>query len=259
MRQPYMARALRVAEALLAAATLLAAALLIVQCADIYRIGTAAENLTATGVRIHDVYSRETVAQRLGGIAWSFIVWAVMLALTLVLRACCGNGKKKRVFVPLENRLELALLRTVPTDAMRAEERKRRIAVVACAILCIGCAVAAGAYFLQTDRFVSRDLESVMGAMLRWVAPWVTVAFAALGLLAWANGRSLARELEATKVAPRREPEPPKATKPALHIVGRVALAVFAAALIVAGILNGGMYDVLVKAINICTECIGLG
>ena len=32
-----------------------------------------------------------------------------------------------------------------------------------------------------------------------------------------------------------------------------------AAALIVCGIANGGMRDVLVKAINICTECIGLG
>ncbi len=38
-------------------------------------------------------------------------------------------------------------------------------------------------------------------------------------------------------------------------------LLVFAAAiiLIVLGLQNGGMWDVLVKAINICTECIGLG
>lgn len=39
----------------------------------------------------------------------------------------------------------------------------------------------------------------------------------------------------------------------------RILLAVAAAALLGAGILNGGLYDVLVKAINICTECIGLG
>ncbi len=39
----------------------------------------------------------------------------------------------------------------------------------------------------------------------------------------------------------------------------RIALAVAGAALTVLGVLNGGMYDVLVKAINICTECIGLG
>ena len=39
----------------------------------------------------------------------------------------------------------------------------------------------------------------------------------------------------------------------------RGALYIAAAALIVCGIANGGMRDVLVKAINICTECIGLG
>jgi len=39
----------------------------------------------------------------------------------------------------------------------------------------------------------------------------------------------------------------------------RIALLVAAAALIILGILNGSMKDVLMKAINICTECIGLG
>ena len=32
-----------------------------------------------------------------------------------------------------------------------------------------------------------------------------------------------------------------------------------AAGLIAAGILNGGLHDVFIKAIYICTECIGLG
>lgn len=32
-----------------------------------------------------------------------------------------------------------------------------------------------------------------------------------------------------------------------------------AIAFILLGVMNGGAYDVLVKAINICTECIGLG
>ncbi|MBQ7454891.1 MAG: thioredoxin [Clostridia bacterium] len=37
------------------------------------------------------------------------------------------------------------------------------------------------------------------------------------------------------------------------------ALLAAAAVLITAGALNGGLRDVLAKAVSICTECIGLG
>ena len=39
----------------------------------------------------------------------------------------------------------------------------------------------------------------------------------------------------------------------------RAVVVIAAVLLIIAGILNGGALDVLVKAINICTECVGLG
>ena len=39
----------------------------------------------------------------------------------------------------------------------------------------------------------------------------------------------------------------------------RAAVIVLAAALIIAGILNGGLADVLAKGAAVCTECIGLG
>ncbi len=39
----------------------------------------------------------------------------------------------------------------------------------------------------------------------------------------------------------------------------RIALGVIGATFVVWGIANGGMKDVLLKAINICTQCIGLG
>ena len=39
----------------------------------------------------------------------------------------------------------------------------------------------------------------------------------------------------------------------------RMVLLAAAVLFIVLGVMNGGLYDVLVKAINICTECIGLG
>jgi hypothetical protein len=39
----------------------------------------------------------------------------------------------------------------------------------------------------------------------------------------------------------------------------RLLLLALSAGLILHGILNGSMQDVFVKAVNICTECIGLG
>ena len=47
-----------------------------------------------------------------------------------------------------------------------------------------------------------------------------------------------------------------KNVKKALIIV---LSALAAVALVVLGIFNGGMGDVLAKAVKICTECIGLG
>ncbi len=50
----------------------------------------------------------------------------------------------------------------------------------------------------------------------------------------------------------------PKARKRGV-IIARVVLAVAGVGLIAFGVFNGGMQDVLMKAINICTQCIGLG
>ena len=49
------------------------------------------------------------------------------------------------------------------------------------------------------------------------------------------------------------------ASKPSRLPYVRITLYVLAVVLIAEGIGNGGMRDVLIKAINICTECIGLG
>ena len=39
----------------------------------------------------------------------------------------------------------------------------------------------------------------------------------------------------------------------------RLAVLVLAVLFVIAGIFNGSMEDMLIKAVNICTECVGLG
>ena len=44
-----------------------------------------------------------------------------------------------------------------------------------------------------------------------------------------------------------------------VKLIVQLSLITFSIVLIVVGVINGGASDTLQKAINICTECIGLG
>ena len=86
----------------------------------------------------------------------------------------------------------------------------------------------------------------------------LALAFGAVITAAFVCRRSLEREIHLLKGASG-DKMPETASKPSRLLSVRIALYVLAAVLIADGISNGGMRDVLIKAINICTECIGLG
>ena len=54
-------------------------------------------------------------------------------------------------------------------------------------------------------------------------------------------------------------PCPPRRTDEKKTAIARIAIICLGVLFIILGSMNGGARDVLVKAINICTECIGLG
>lgn len=250
------ARWARVASLFLMATTLLLAALLIWQCADVFRTGTAPENLTESGVYIHQVYSREIVAERLGRIAWAVGLFVLALIATLALRTPAG---RVTLTAPVENRWQLLVQRAEPTEAMRAQRRYRRLAGAILGLVELLCAAMMARYILTPGRFESIDLEAVVGALVLNLLPWTLLALAALMVFAQLRHRSMLREIELARQAPRKAAEPAKPEKPFAKNALRVALLAAAVVLIGLGVQNGGMFDVLVKAINICTECIGLG
>lgn len=249
----------RIAELALTAATLLVATLLIIQCADIFFTGTSAQNLTETGVYIRPIYSREIVAERLSRISWAFMLWLAALIVVIGLRIFRPDQRRETSQLSTESRLALMKERVTPSPEMLKEVSRRRAVGIICAAICGVCAAFIGVYMLNMQHFASRDLEAVMGATMLHVVPWIVIAFAALMAFARLREASLLRELEAAKAVPKRNPEPQTAQRSSLILVGRIALYVAAIIMLIAGIMNGGMYDVLVKAINICTECIGLG
>lgn len=243
---------------LLAAATLLLAALLIFQCLNVYLAGTAPENLGPDGVRIHDVYTREDVSLRLSRVAWAFWVWAAALAGAIVCRAV-HPPEPAKPRLSTETQLELISSRREVTPDMQKERRVRRVAAWICAGVCALCAAASLLYLLHPQHLVSTDLEAVMAELMAHTLPCLLLGFAALMALAQVRRDSMLREIAAAKKTPSRAAEPAAERSAAWQPRLRAALYMAALALLIAGVLNGGMYDVLVKAVNICTECIGLG
>ena len=129
------------------------------------------------------------------------------------------------------------------------------------ALICAAAAVPCALWLLNAEHFQSWDLESVVAQTLLHTAPWTAIALLLLLIVARLSDGSCRREIAALRAAQDSPPAKPVATENRRGAAAalRLILAACAVALIALGILNGGMNDVFVKAISICTECIGLG
>ncbi|HIS01365.1 MAG TPA: hypothetical protein IAA74_07195 [Candidatus Excrementavichristensenella intestinipullorum] len=246
----------RLARWLLAAATLLLAALLTGHCAAIYLAGASDSSA------LRPIYSPQIVAQHLGDMAWALWVWLGCLALALISGAH-RSVPSRPAPPPLEERVYLAARRAEPTPAMERERRLRRGLNWGLGALILACACPMILYLTDSAHFPTGDLEGAMGGMLLALGPWLALILLGLMAAAQLRCRSLSRELQAAAQAPRASGPAPGPDRPLARRdnagLWRGLLLLCAAALIAAGVLNGGLHDVLVKAVNICTECIGLG
>ena len=68
---------------------------------------------------------------------------------------------------------------------------------------------------------------------------------------------AVAKQIKTTKVSQSTDAAPVNASNKKLII--QCVLVVIALTLLLVGLFTGGVADVITKAINICTECIGLG
>ncbi len=237
--------------------TLMLAAALCLSCLSLYHAGTSPENLTDAGVLIGDIYTRENVGRQLARIAPLAAVWAVLM----IAAAFFPTDAPRPSRIDPENALRLIRPRIEATPAMLRQQRFRRILRVCAGAAIAACLAGIAAYMTDVSHFASWDLESVMAEMTRSLALPAAASVLILCACEILLGRSYTAEWAEAKQAPQRTvPAEKAAARRAFPTnAARILIAATAAGLILAGILNGGMYDVLVKAINICTECIGLG
>ncbi len=149
--------------------------------------------------------------------------------------------------------------------------RASRAAVWAAALaICVAGGIYALVFLLDGAHFKPENMHENAMDLVRHVISWTAASIIALMAAGDLELYFVKREANFAKIAiktgdrdtipvPRREQKlSRKARLVALWSV-RAAVGVIAVSFIIVGAINGGANDVLVKAINICTECIGLG
>ena len=209
------------------------------------------------------VYTREGAAEALGRILPLFLAAAVSTAAALALGA--GGGQAEKASPDLETARDLLCARvSAPSPQMLRERKRQRRLRLAGAAAGWACAVPPLCYLLSGARLASAERAATPGAVAAHILPWIIAGTACAYCAELRREKSLARELEAARDCLRASPAAkgtplPAAGQPAAPAAVGLCLLALAAALIVHGIWNGSMRDVLYKAVVICTECVGLG
>ena len=236
--------------------------LLMISCVQIYNIGDrpfTVENISSAFSKI-SIPLYVTIAAVLGG----FILWLI----APIAKAKNKAGiDKKTVLAKLEKRLDVSACDAETLNAISKEKKLRRILFATAAGLCAGFATPSLIYIFNFNNYGADYNRAVISSCLVML-PSVVFSMGICLAYIYLQNASVERQISAVKnaiavsgtVKKADEALAPcncKRTKIITSV--RIALVAIALIFIVAGIFNGGMDDVLSKAINICTECIGLG
>lgn len=268
----------------LAAMTVILAALFIWQTLDIYLSGTSA---SYTGSY---PYTAERVSARLTRIAPAFWIWVVMIIAGGVLAYVFPVNEKKRAYGDVRYAL-YRLKKRIPAavgeelkdslEAVKRRERRLMFSRLVCLVFCLIYIVFAIIYLATPSNFTTlENATPEVLAMAELFVPFLGVIFILACCAAIDEGLVARDILPHAKKLVAYKGEGTLSTRGRLYnfthspaalkiravvshkyfLLGvRIAVGCLALVFVVCGIVNGNMARILQKAINICTECIGLG
>jgi hypothetical protein len=144
-----------------------------------------------------------------------------------------------------------------------ARERQiRKIARIVCALLCTIAFIPAIITLCDYGSFTVDNLTPALLRVVAMLALGAVISGIILLILSVIERKSATKEIEWTKIAlSESKGIDKKVTQNNDNKIKitRLVLVGIACALIIIGLTQDGFYDVLQKAIRICTECIGLG
>lgn len=224
------------------------------------------------------IYSREIVGERLKRLAIPLLCLVAMIIAGVLFPV--AELKSKRTSEETLRKLK----RRMPADGdgeefAAAKNAYKKKSVIKLVVWCVALAIALAmaiviiVYLARTRHFQEGSLTQHILGLVRVALPCTVAALLALTAASVVGGfcaKEQVKQLKTMIKCGSREIALPAelkiydgAEKIASHSitlwVARGIVFAVAVAFIIAGALNGGAQDVLVKAINICTECIGIG
>ena len=239
--------------------------LLILSCLSVYRIGNRP-------------FTPENISSAFARISIPFYLTLTLVIIGVIFSVIVPQKSARLKALPFKkSTLTRLLARTdLSSDGVLEAKLKREAAfIIICravaAVLGIGACIPSLIYVLNVNNFTMEYDASIVAACAI-VLPTAMVCVGLLLALSYVESASLDRQISLLKAFAAKTGKMPteadkceekakkrgKAARIALIAVRAVILLV-AVFFIVEGVTNGGASDVLSKAINICTECIGLG
>ncbi len=168
----------------------------------------------------------------------------------------------------ISKRFDVSKLDSEAQEKIKKEQRLRLLTNVFCIDAITVSAIISLVYTLNKNNFPAKDLNGEVISAMLFIIPCAIVAIGAIFATILICSASYARELDFLKqgiknsgkqAAVDTQQEKTDSNCEKILIGARLSVLIIAITFIIIGIFNGGMADVLQKAVNICTECIGLG
>ena len=214
-------------------------------------------------------FSREAVAAAFSPISIPIYISLALVFINLIISFILPIEKDKP---SVDKKSEMMLKRFAAsrdlhsadseTIAVVAKERKKRTVLTITVIaICVICAVPFLVFALNSSNFHKSEINASMISAMYVLAPCYLISVIYAIISAYISRASRAKEIDALKNLPKTGGNSAENTAKKLKIKNIIAIVIVLVAItfIVIGANLGGTADVLTKAVNICTECIGLG
>lgn len=222
-----------------------------------------------SGGQRDQVYTTEIITQAFDRIAIPVYLCLAMVIISFVIEAFAPlqfkKGKPDRPYAWILERLQVtknfdALEPELRTSVLALRSSRKRFVIIRSILLSMG-SVAFLVYALNGTHFDGTDINGSMIKAMVILCSCLLVPFVFSIATAYHCRKSMQQEIELLKKAPASDHKadvPISDTDQKTYII-RIVLLIVGLGFMIFGLLTDGTADVLTKAINICTECIGLG